>query len=101
MVREIRWTLRALDDLLSIYNFIAKDSKRYAKIQVENIQHMVLSVANFPLIGHVLSEFPQLPFREILVGSYRLIYRFNEEENRIVIVAVAHGRQKLRELSDD
>jgi len=30
LVQKIKWTLRALNDLNNIYEFIAKDSKRYA-----------------------------------------------------------------------
>ncbi|MFZ3063845.1 MAG: type II toxin-antitoxin system RelE/ParE family toxin [Nitrospirota bacterium] len=33
---------------------------------------------------------------EILVGNYRVIYRFNEEQSLIIIMAVAHGRQLLK-----
>lgn len=98
MVREIKWTLRALDDLRKIYDFIAKDSRRYARIQVENIQNTVSAINSFPLIGRVVPEFPNLSYREMLVGSYRLIYRFSEERKQVVIMAVVHGRQILREL---
>lgn len=35
MVQKIEWTIRSLKDLSDIYEYIAKDSKRYAQIQVE------------------------------------------------------------------
>ena len=65
MVRGIEWTARALDDLHGIYAFIAKDSKKYAQIQVNRIQAAVSRLANFPLMGRRLPEFPYLPYREI------------------------------------
>ncbi len=46
MVRKIKWTIRALNDLHDIHDFIAKDSKRYAQIQIENIQ---IAVSNIPV----------------------------------------------------
>ncbi len=42
MVRKIKWTIRALNDLHDIHDFIAKDSKRYAQIQIENKQDLVI-----------------------------------------------------------
>ena len=65
MVQKIKWTLRALNDLNNIYEFIAKDSRRYAQVQVENIQNSVSNLAGFPLMGHNVPEFPHLPYREI------------------------------------
>lgn len=96
MVRKIKWTIRALDDLHDIYEFIAKDSKRYAQIQIEDIQNAALNLTSFPLMGRIVPEFPHLPYREILVGNYRVIYRLEEEQGLVIIMAVAHGRQLLK-----
>lgn len=97
MVRKIKWTRKALRDLHDIYEFIAKDSKRYAQVQVEKIQKAVSILTRFPLMGRKVPEFPHLTYREILVGNYRVIYRFQEGENRILVMAVVHGRQLLKE----
>ena len=96
MVRKIKWTIRALDDLHDIYEFIAKDSKRYAQIQIEDIQNTALNLTSFPLMGRIVPEFPHLPYSEILVGNYRVIYRLEEEQGLVIIMAVAHGRQLLK-----
>ncbi len=97
MVQEIEWTVRALNDLHDIYEFIAKDSRRYAQIQVENIQTAVSNLLSFPLMGHNVPEFPHLPYREILVGNYRVIYRFEEDQDLIIVMSVVHGRRLLKE----
>ncbi len=47
-------------------------------------------------MGRIVPEFPHLSYREILVGNYRVIYRFEEEQNMVIIMAVAHGRQLLK-----
>jgi addiction module RelE/StbE family toxin len=93
VARKIKWTIRALNDLHDTYEFIAKDSRQYAQVQVEDIQSAVLNLTNFPLMGRVVPEFPHLPYREILVGNYRVIYRFEKDQNLVIIMAVAHGRQ--------
>lgn len=81
MVQKIKWAIRALDDLRNIYEYIAKDSRRYAQIQVENIQNAVSNLANFPLMGHKIPEFPHL---------------FEEKESQILVMSVIHGRRVLK-----
>lgn len=100
MVQKIKWTLRALNDLNNIYEFIAKDSRRYAQIQVENIQNDVSNLARFPLMGRNVPEFPHLPYREILVDNYRVLYRFKEDQGRVIVMSVVHGRRLLKEPSN-
>jgi plasmid stabilization system protein ParE len=45
----------------------------------------------FPRSGRVLPEYPDLPFREVIVAPYRFFYRV--EGNTVWIVAVWHGAQ--------
>ncbi len=99
MVQKIEWTTRARKDLRDIYEFIARDSSRYAQIQIENIQNAVSNLASFPLMGHKVPEFPHLPYREILIGNYRVLYRFDKEKSRVIVMSVVHGRRLLKELN--
>ena len=48
---KIKWTKQAKSDLYDIYRFIARDSTRYAQIQIENIQNAVSNLANFSVNG--------------------------------------------------
>ncbi|WP_176225981.1 type II toxin-antitoxin system RelE/ParE family toxin [Candidatus Hakubella thermalkaliphila] len=94
---QIKWAKRALHDLHEIYEFIATDSPRYAQIQVERIQESVLNLAKFPSMGRQVPEFPHLPYREVLVGNYRVLYRVEEKPGRILVMSVVHGRRLLKE----
>jgi len=94
-VVQIKWTNRALNDLCEIHEFIAKDSPRYAQIQIEKIQKAVSNLAVFPSLGRQVPEFPHLPYREVLVGNFRVLYR--EEEKRVLVMSVVHGRRLLKE----
>jgi toxin ParE1/3/4 len=69
VAQKLKWTKRAHADLSGIYEFIARDSKQYAQVQTEDVQNAVLKLSKFPIIGHYLSEFPHLPYREILVDN--------------------------------
>ncbi len=97
MVSKIRWTTESLNDLLNIYEFITKDSSRYAQIQIETIQNAASHLQTFPLMGHIVPEFPHLTYREILSGNYRIIYKYDESSSEIIVMFVAHGRRLLNE----
>ena len=94
MVR-IEWAQPALDDLREIYDFIARDSPRYAQQTVEKITGTAARLARFPQIGEVLSEFPRFVYRQVVVGAYRLIYREDAPRNRVLVMAVIHASRDL------
>jgi len=51
----------------------------------------------FPESGRHLPEFPNLPHREMLLGNYRIIYRYTSEKNSVYVVTVIHGSRLLKE----
>src|SRR5262249_60207355 len=71
----VRWTQRARDDLRDIHDFIARDSPRAAEALVERLVTATERLAAFPESGRVVPEFPALGYREIIVSSYRVLYR--------------------------
>lgn len=97
MVRRVAWTRKALADLRGIYDYIAQDSKNYARIQVERIKAAALRAGEFPESGRIVPEAPHQRWREILTGNYRILYRDDEKKEQILVLAVVHGRQLLKE----
>jgi len=51
----------------------------------------------FPESGRHLPEFPNLPHREVIIDSYRVIYRHDLNSDEVKVVAVVHGRRLLKE----
>ncbi|PIP83350.1 MAG: type II toxin-antitoxin system mRNA interferase toxin, RelE/StbE family [Elusimicrobia bacterium CG_4_9_14_3_um_filter_62_55] len=90
---EVRWTNRARDDLREISGFISRDSPRAAEALVERILAIAERLAEYPGSGRIVPEFPHLGYREVIVGSYRVLYR--TEEKGVWIAAVVHGRRLL------
>ena len=90
----VRWTQRARDDLRDIHDFIARDSPRAAEALVERLLTATERLAAFPESGRVVPEFPALGYREIIVSSYRVLYRL--ADHTVWITAVVHGRRLLR-----
>jgi toxin ParE1/3/4 len=90
----LRWTQHARDDLREIHAFIARDSPRTAEALVERLLTATERLAMFPESGRMVPEFPALGYREIIVSSYRVLYRLADDT--VWIAAVVHGRRLLR-----
>jgi plasmid stabilization system protein ParE len=54
-------------------------------------QKALSRLRRFPQSGRTLPEFPDLPFREVIVPPYRFFYR--TKDKTVWIVAVWHGAQ--------
>jgi plasmid stabilization system protein ParE len=74
-VTEVRWTAQAADDLQAIHDFIARDSPRYARAEVERILAAIDQLEELPDCGRVVSEYQRDEIREVIERPYRLVYR--------------------------
>lgn len=93
---ELIWSEEAISDLESIYDYIARGSPLYAKYQVESIRNSAERLCQFPESGRRLPEFPHLPYREVIVGNYRVIYHYNSNSSEVKVVSVVHGSRILK-----
>jgi len=94
---ELIWSDYALTELESIFDYIALDSRRYAQYTIQNIFKATEILETFPESGRHLPEFSGLPYRELLLGNYRIIYRYQTEEDSVKVVTVVHGSRLLKE----
>ncbi len=94
MVRVV-WAQLALRDLHEVFEFIARDSSHYARLTVERITDAAETLARFPQLGQIVPEYPEHSYRQLVVGSYRVIYREDPENQRVNIVAVVHAARTL------
>ena len=95
----IRWLKSARFDLKEIYEFIALDSKRYARFQVEKIQRKTQILKQGNIIGKKVSESNDESVRELIEGDYRIIYRIISK-NEIHIILIHHGARALEKRLD-
>ena len=93
MARKVEWTDPAWDDLASIAEYIARDSEYYAATFVQEIKEAAASLAEFAERGQVVPEFGDPSIRELLIKSYRLVYRISEK--RVVILTLIHGARRV------
>ena len=95
---EIKWSPEAAEDLESIADYIARDSEYYAQAVVTEILSVSEHICEFPLAGRVVPEIGDESIRERFIYSYRLVYRVEHE--RILIVAVIHGKRLLENVTE-
>ena len=93
MVR-VSWTDQALDDIENIAQFIAKDSLKYANIQVQRFFDKAEILTTHPHAGRIVPEMNQDSLRELIQGNYRIIYHI-VTDNQIDIITVHHSRRLL------
>ncbi|MEM6754175.1 MAG: type II toxin-antitoxin system RelE/ParE family toxin, partial [Cyanobacteria bacterium P01_C01_bin.38] len=91
---NIFWTETAVNHLSSIYNYISQNSPQYAQRIVEKLTNRSEQIAQFPLSGRIVPEFETKQIREVIEGSYRIIYYIKTDQ--IDIIAVLHGSQQIQ-----
>ena len=72
---KIVWTELSIHDLEEIFEYISKDSSRYATITVNKIYQRAQVISDKPFIGRIVPEFNEKLLRELILDNYRIIYR--------------------------
>jgi toxin ParE1/3/4 len=91
---KIIWSPLALERVVEIAEFIARDRPNAAVEWSEAIFAAVVRLKDFPQSGGWVAESPRADLREVIHGSHRIIYRVEPE--RLVVLTVRHARQDLR-----
>jgi addiction module RelE/StbE family toxin len=73
-VSQVRWTDEAVSDLASIKSYIERDSPTYAQLIVERLIERAERISSFPMAGRTVPEFDRPDLREVIFGSYRIVY---------------------------
>lgn len=87
------WTRRAITDVQAITRFIAQDSPHAAQLVAQRLVAAVDRVALFPHSGRIVPEVADPLIREVIQGSYRIVYRLIHEE--IHVLTVHHAARLL------
>ncbi|MFA0960912.1 type II toxin-antitoxin system RelE/ParE family toxin [Roseivirga sp. BDSF3-8] len=67
---EIRWLKEARLDLKDIFDYISRDSKRYAQRQVDRIFQKTQIIETQIRAGKIVEEINNPAVREIIEGNY-------------------------------
>ena len=89
----VEWTDPAKQDLKSIHDYIATDSKLYAKKVSFEIVEKTEKLNLFPEIGRIVPEIGDPKIRELIIYSYRIIYEIYPD--KIAILALVQVKEIL------
>jgi plasmid stabilization system protein ParE len=83
------------NQFLAAIAYIHRENPTAAVAFRRKAEKVLSTLRKFPQSGRVLPEFPDLPFREVIINSYRFFYRVKGKT--VWIVAVWHGTQLPKE----
>jgi len=95
---KVFWTETAVNHLSSIYNYISQNSPQYAQRLVERLTRRSEQIANFPFSGRIVPEFETEQIREVIEGSYGIIYYIKPDQ--IDVIAVLHAARNIENPQD-
>ena len=94
---KVRFTPTGRSQFLGVLSYIQRENPQAAVEFRRRAEKILRRLERFPTSGRIIPEFPELPYREVIVAPYRFFYRV---EGKIVwVVAVWHGAQ-LPDLPD-
>jgi plasmid stabilization system protein ParE len=88
---KVLFTPSGRKQFLEVIAYIHRENPTAANVFRHKAEKVLSRLRRFPQSGRVLPEFPDLPYREVIVSPYRFFYRVKEKT--VWIVAVWHGAQ--------
>jgi len=87
----VKWTQTALDDLDAIKKYIARDSVYYAEKFADDAFTATENLELFPEMGRIVPERNDPKTRELIFGSYRIMYKI--EDDYCNVITMIHGKR--------
>lgn len=88
---KVLFTPSGRNQFLAAIAYIYRENPAAAVAFRRKAEKVLSRLRKFPQSGRVLPEFPDLPFREVIVAPYRFFYRVKGKN--VWIVAVWHSAQ--------
>jgi len=88
---KILFTPTGRRQFLEAVAYIYRDNPSAAIKFRQKSEKSLFRLKKFPESGRPIPEFPELPFREVIVSPYRFFYKVKDDA--VWIVAVWHGAQ--------
>lgn len=88
---ELKWTSKALSDLVRLHEFLSPVSKQAAASTVQSLTAAPTKLLAQPRLGEKLEEFEPREVRRILVGRYEM--RYEIQHSTIYVLRLWHTRE--------
>ena len=89
----VHWSLLAVNQLKSIFRFIAADDPDAAQRFTSKLEKRVKSLGRFPNRGRIVPEVNLTNIRELVEGNYRLLYRV--QTDAVEVLSIFEGHKKF------
>lgn len=86
---KVHWTDTAEGHLDAIYAYIALDSPEYPRRMIDRLTRRSQQIAEYPFSCRRVPEYDIDQIREVIEGTYRIIYHIKPDQ--VDVVAVIHG----------
>lgn len=96
---EVIWTETAENDLRDILEHISNDSLSAALEVLKKIKRAASNLYHLPKRGRIVPELQDqgiLQYRELVVLSWRIIYKISEK--KVLVLSVFDSRQNLEDV---
>ena len=90
---QLKWTLAARADLKDIKQYISQHAPKVAVAYVRRIRERCLKLTTLPFAHPIVAEYGNDSIRETYHGSYRIIYRIDDD--CVTVLRVFHGARQL------
>jgi len=88
---ELKWTSKALSDLMRLYEFLASVDGPAATRTVQALSAAAARLLANPRLGERLDEFDPREVRRLLIGHYEL--RYEIQRSLIYVLRIWHTRE--------
>ena len=86
---NVRFTPTGRTQFLAAVAYIRRENPRAAAMFRQRAEDTLRRLERFPASGRIVPEFPDLPYREVIVPPYRFLYRLRDPV--VWVVAVRHA----------
>jgi len=90
---KLHWSPRAVGQAEAAFDFIADERPQAAAEWLDGLFERVRTLREFPTQGRRVPEARRDDLRELIYGSYRIVYRVDPED--VIILLVHHARMPM------
>ncbi len=96
---EVRWSETSEKDLIRIIEYISQDNPSIAYEKFKEIKDKASCLYSFPDRGRIVPELHKqgiIQYRELIVSSWRIIYRISIKS--VYVLSVLDARQNVEDI---
>ena len=96
---DVRWSVTSENDLLSIVEYIARETPYQAYEIFKEIKKRASSLRTFSDRGRIVPELLDQGitlYREVIIAPWRIMYRVSE--NKVYVLSIIDSRQNVEDI---